>query len=219
MDEFCVRLLSFFERGTDGKPGRWPHPALSPEDMASAGFRLEGSQTQSGDSVICDFCKLQAWKWVTKDNPFEQHREASPNCEYVASGIFKEYHNVFVKKQLEVKEVVQCPISPPATPTKRSPRPRRRMGLSPIMTVYESTPTDQEGSLKLQDKSQMPTEVFISAGGVEVVIRVCDQGGQGNFPVLFLEFAWPELTSRQAARDFASSKHHAHKILRHNRPP
>ncbi|KAK2043863.1 hypothetical protein LZ31DRAFT_585041 [Colletotrichum somersetense] len=196
MDEFCVRLLSFFERGTDGKPGRWPHPALSPEDMAGAGFRLQGSQTQSGDSVICDFCKLQAWKWETKDDPFHQHKEASPKCEYVASDIFNECHDVFVKRQLDVNEVAQCPISPPATPTKKSYRPRRRMGLSPIVTVYESTPTDQEGSPKFQDKSQMPTEVSISAGSVEVVIRVCDQGGHGKFPVLFLDFAWLELTSR-----------------------
>ncbi|KAK2002788.1 hypothetical protein LX36DRAFT_212949 [Colletotrichum falcatum] len=182
MDEFCVRLLSFFERGTDGKPGRWPHPALSPEDMAGAGFRLQGSQPRSGDNVVCDFCRLQAWKWETKDDPFDQHKDASPACEYVNSDIFHGYHGVFVRKQLEVKEAGQRPMSPPATPTKKSYRPRRRMVLSPIVTVYESAPASQEtkASRKPQEELQTPTEIAVTAGGVEVVIRVCDQGARGT---------------------------------------
>ncbi|EFQ25798.1 hypothetical protein CGRA01v4_14197 [Colletotrichum graminicola] len=217
MDEFCVRLLSFFERGTDGKPGRWPHPALSPEDMAGAGFRLQGSQAKLGDNVICDFCRLQAWKWETKDDPYHQHQEASPKCGYVTSDIFKEHHDVFLQKQPDVKGVVQWPLSPPPTPTKRSCKPRRRMGLSPIMTVCESTPFKQETkSVKLQDQSQTST-ISVTAGCVEVFIRVYDQGGRGKFPALIIDFEWPELTSRQTPREFALSRHDAGKILRHNR--
>ncbi|KDN64387.1 hypothetical protein CSUB01_06163 [Colletotrichum sublineola] len=183
MDEFCVRLLSFFDRGTDGKPGRWPHPALSPEDMAGAGFRLQGSQLKSGDNVICDFCKLQAWRWETKDDPFHQHQDASPNCEYVTSDLFKEHHDVFVRKQqLEVKEIDQRPLTPPATPTKRSYKPRRRMALSQIATVYESAPTHQatQGSLNLQGQSKMAAEVSLTAGSVDVVIRVYEQGDRSH---------------------------------------
>ncbi|KAK1966879.1 hypothetical protein LY78DRAFT_33280 [Colletotrichum sublineola] len=167
MDEFWVRLLSFFDRGTDGKPGRWPHPALSPEDMAGAGFRLQGSQLKSGDNVICDFCKLQAWRWETKDDPFHQHQDASPNCE---------------KQQLEVKEIDQRPLTPPATPTKRSYKPRRRMALSQIATVYESAPTHQatQGSLNLQGQSKMAAEVSLTAGSVDVVIRVYEQGDRSH---------------------------------------
>ncbi|KAK1973935.1 hypothetical protein LZ30DRAFT_609432 [Colletotrichum cereale] len=187
MDEFCVRLLSFFERGEDGKPGRWPHPALSPEDMAGAGFRLQGSQSKHGDNVICDFCRLQAWKWETKDDPFHQHQDVSPNCEYVTSSIFKEQHEVFLKKQLDSKEMATLPLSPPATPTKRSCKPRRRMGLSPIVTVYESAPAYQatQSSLELQGQFQKPTEISVTAGNIEVVIRVGDQGERGKFPVPF----------------------------------
>ncbi|KAK1573196.1 uncharacterized protein LY79DRAFT_653248 [Colletotrichum navitas] len=210
MDDFCVRLLSFFERGTDGKPGRWPHPALSPEDMAGAGFRLQGSQAKPGDNVICCFCKLQAWKWETKDDPYHQHQEASPKCEYVTSDIFKEHHDVFLQKQLDVTEVVQGPLSPPPTPTKRSYKPRRRMGLSPIVTVYDSAPSHQATkSLGLQEQSQRPT-VSVTAGCVEVFIRVCDQGERGKFPALFLDFA-------QTPKEFALSRHYAGKVLRHNR--
>ncbi|KAK2016211.1 hypothetical protein LZ32DRAFT_615552 [Colletotrichum eremochloae] len=205
MDEFCVRLLSFFDRGTDGKPGRWPHPALSPEDMAGAGFRLQGSQLKPGDNVICDFCRLQAWKWETKDDPFHQHQDASPNCEYVTSDLFKEHHDVFVRKQqLEVKEIDQRPLTPPATPTKRSYKPRRRMALSQIVTVYESAPTHQatQGSLNLQEQSKMATEVSVTAGSVDVVIRVYEHGDRGP--------ALAEYTSTIVSYN----QHHEHTLLR-----
>ncbi|GJC90948.1 E3 ubiquitin-protein ligase IAP-3 [Colletotrichum liriopes] len=185
MDEFCVRLLSFFERGADGKPGRWPHPSLSPEDMAGAGFRLQGSQVKSGDNVICDFCKLQAWKWEKKDDPFQQHQDASPKCEYVASSMFKGHHDVFVKKQPD-KETTQWPVTPPATPTKRPYSPRRRMTFSPIITVHESAPSGQATQLspKQQEQRLMPTEISVTAGEIKFVIQVSGPGERGSYAIL-----------------------------------
>ncbi|GKT67120.1 baculoviral IAP repeat-containing protein 3 [Colletotrichum tofieldiae] len=168
MDEFCVRLLSFFERGADGKPGRWPHPSLSPEDMAGAGFRLQGSQ---------------AWKWEKKDDPFQQHQDASPKCEYVASSMFEGHHDVFVKKQPDKKETTQWPITPPATPTKRPYSPRRRMTFSPIITVHESAPSGQATQLSPQQQEQRltPTEISVTAGEIKFVIQVSGPGERGEF--------------------------------------
>ncbi|KZL84426.1 baculoviral iap repeat-containing protein 3 [Colletotrichum incanum] len=187
MDEFCVRLLSFFERGADGKPGRWPHPALSPENMAGAGFRLQGSQVKSGDNVICDFCKLQAWKWEKKDDPFRQHQDASPKCEYVVSNTFGEHRDVFLKKQRD-KENIQRPLTPPATPTKRSYGPRRRMALSPIVTVHESAPTGQATQLSLgqQEQRPRPTEISVTTSEIKFVIQISDLGERGEFCLVFV---------------------------------
>ncbi|GKT46306.1 death-associated inhibitor of apoptosis 2 [Colletotrichum spaethianum] len=181
MDEFCVRLLSFYERGADGKPGRWPHPALAPEAMAGAGFRLQGSQVKSGDNVICDFCRLQAWKWETKDDPFQQHQDASPKCAYVASAIFGQHREVFSKKQLDKGEAGSLPLTPPATPAKRSYTPRRRVGLSPIVTVYESAPAGQAApsSLKRQ-KAPVPMEISVTTGEINFVIQMSEVGEPGN---------------------------------------
>ncbi|GKT94618.1 baculoviral IAP repeat-containing protein 3 [Colletotrichum tofieldiae] len=148
MDEFCVRLLSFFERGADGKPGRWPHPSLSPEDMAGAGFRLQGSQ---------------AWKWEKKDDPFQQHQDASPKCEQ--EGDHSVAHHA------------------PATPTKRPYSPRRRMTFSPIITVHESAPSGQATQLSPQQQEQRltPTEISVTAGEIKFVIQVSGPGERGEF--------------------------------------
>ncbi|WYZ46810.1 hypothetical protein EsH8_IX_001035 [Colletotrichum jinshuiense] len=183
MDEFCVRLLSFFERGADGKPGKWPHATLSAEAMAGAGFRFQDSQTKSGDSVICDFCKIQAWRWEKKDDPFLQHREGSPHCDYVASKLFEDHHQVFLRGGNDKKEAAEAPPSPPPTPIKKSYTPRRRrLDRPPIVTVYDAAPARNEaqGSSGQQVESLSPVEISVSAGDTNIVIRVSEQDKRGG---------------------------------------
>ncbi|OHF03824.1 hypothetical protein CORC01_00686 [Colletotrichum orchidophilum] len=184
MDEFCVRLLSFFDRGMEGKPGRWPHPTPSPEAMAAAGFRLlQDGQSPSGDSVTCDFCKMQAWAWERKDDPFLMHKEAL-SCEYVDSGIFRDHHENFLQKQDQINGTGESRLTPPSTPTKKTSKPRRRMRLSPIVTVYDSMPSQEANhkSVEKQKDGLEPIKITVSTGETEIVIQLTDTSERGEPP-------------------------------------
>ncbi|KAK0377644.1 hypothetical protein CLIM01_04974 [Colletotrichum limetticola] len=180
MDEFCVRLLSYFDRGMDGKPGRWPHSLPSPEDMAGAGYRFEGNREVGGDIVVCDFCTMQAWAWERKDDPFAQHME-SKSCEYVDSEVFRDHHDKFLQKQGENKKMDDLMLTPPATPAKRPYKPRRKLRLSPIVTVFDSMPTE-EADAKAVNNSK-PVEIAVSAGETKILIKITDGGERGKLPV------------------------------------
>ncbi|OLN86001.1 hypothetical protein CCHL11_10088 [Colletotrichum chlorophyti] len=183
MDSFCIRLLSFYERGSEGKPGRWPHSDLAPEYMAGAGFRLQGSQATEGDSVVCDWCKLQAWKWESKDDPFEQHVNTARACEYVNSEMFQQHREVFLKKQATEKSLDDQPmLSPPATPVKTKYKPRRRMVISPIFTVIDINPSESAtlAALKPHDDGAKPVEIAVSAGDIKFVIQVMGNIERGS---------------------------------------
>lgn len=180
MDEFCVRLLSYFDRGMDGKPGRWPHSLPSAEDMAGAGYRFEGNQKLGGDIVVCDFCTMQAWAWEKKDDPFTQHME-SKSCDYVDSEMFREHHDKFLQKQGETKKMDDLMLTPPATPTKKSYKPRRKLGLSSIVTVYDSMPTE-EADRKAGNGNGKPVEIAVSTGETRILIKITDGGERGKSP-------------------------------------
>nr|XP_036576152.1 uncharacterized protein CTRU02_13839 [Colletotrichum truncatum]KAF6782841.1 hypothetical protein CTRU02_13839 [Colletotrichum truncatum] len=175
MDGFCNRLLSFYDNNVNGEPGRWPVANLQPEDMAGAGFRFAGNGKLNCDSVSCDWCKMQAWKWESKDDPFEQHRQGSPTCIYVASKTFKDYEQVFQAKVM-VSEVFGRLPSPPATPVKQIRKPRRRMCLSPITTVFDFEPAQDEAhSVAYQQEStHKPVEISVMSGDTKVVIQIAN---------------------------------------------
>ncbi|KXH66896.1 hypothetical protein CSAL01_03149 [Colletotrichum salicis] len=179
MDEFCVRLLSYFDRGMDGKPGRWPHSLLSAEDMAGAGFRLQGNQKEGSDIVVCDFCTMQAWAWERKDNPFAQHK-GSASCEYVDSDMFREHHDKFLQKQSENKNTGDLMLTPPATPAKKCYKSRRKLRLSPIITIYNTMPTREADLEPIQDKK--PVEIAVSTGQTKIVIQITDASKRGKPP-------------------------------------
>ncbi|KAK2737461.1 baculoviral iap repeat-containing protein 3 [Colletotrichum kahawae] len=86
MDTYFERLFTFHATGSesgDGEGRSWPVNTLRPEDMAGAGFYFTGNETQTPDSVTCFSCKMQAWQWKRKDDPFDEHSSGSPNCDYV----------------------------------------------------------------------------------------------------------------------------------------
>ncbi|KAL2875693.1 hypothetical protein SGCOL_009157 [Colletotrichum sp. CLE4] len=171
MDEFCVRLLSYFDRGMDGKPGRWPHSLPSPEYMAGAGFRFQSDQKDKGDIVTCDFCRMQAWAWERKDDPFAHHKE-SKGCEFIDSDIFHQHHDSFLRKKSEGNKAADSLSSPPPTPTKKSHKPRRKLVLSPIVTVYDSVSTEEADRKTVNDNK--PVEIAVSIGQTKIVIQVID---------------------------------------------
>ncbi|KAJ0164162.1 hypothetical protein CTA2_1620 [Colletotrichum tanaceti] len=185
MDEFCVRLLSYFERSEEGEPGRWPHPNPSPEDMTGAGFRLVSTQAKSGDSVVCDFCSLQAWAWEKKDDPYHQHQDGSPKCGYVVTECFRKHQALFLKKQLEKMETKDPLLTPPMTPTKKTYKPRRRMGFSPIVTMYDSKPSHNatRASEEPRESTGKPLEITVSTGETKFVIQVTGAGEHRNTPL------------------------------------
>lgn len=58
----------------------WPHRlALSPENMAEAGFYYTGPR----DLVRCFYCNCGLKNWEAADNPWEEHCRYHPQCPYV----------------------------------------------------------------------------------------------------------------------------------------
>ena len=59
---------------------RWPnHAAVSPDDLARAGFFYTGSN----DRVQCAFCENVLRNWEAGDNPTFEHRRHFPRCRFV----------------------------------------------------------------------------------------------------------------------------------------
>ncbi|KAJ8922020.1 hypothetical protein NQ315_008659 [Exocentrus adspersus] len=57
----------------------WPNPQISKTTLAKAGFVYTGQD----DIVQCPLCKIEGYRWVSGDNPMEDHREWSPSCPFV----------------------------------------------------------------------------------------------------------------------------------------
>lgn len=60
--------------------GSW-NKQLSAELLASAGFYYTGIS----DIVRCFRCNVEGQDWVEGDNPLEDHKTWSPNCEFIAN--------------------------------------------------------------------------------------------------------------------------------------
>ena len=59
---------------------RWPnHAAVTPQDLARAGFFYTGSN----DRVQCAFCENVLRNWERGDNPTFEHRRHFPRCRFV----------------------------------------------------------------------------------------------------------------------------------------
>ncbi|KAF6807857.1 baculoviral Iap repeat-containing protein 3 [Colletotrichum sojae] len=182
MSDYSQRLATFFADGPDGQPNIWPIAHIRPEDMAGAGFRFAGEGFENSDAVTCDECKLHAWSWEKKDDPFQQHRDGARHCSYVDTEAFERHHREFLANAASV-EAIDAPMTPPATPPKRTYKSRRRIKLSPIMTVCNTSPSDDKVfSTARQDQSRAePVEVSVSAGGATVIIQVtADVGMKGR---------------------------------------
>ena len=66
-----ARLMTFI---------RWPnHAAVSPEELARAGFFYTGST----DRVQCAFCENVLRNWEPGDNPSFEHRRHFPRCRFI----------------------------------------------------------------------------------------------------------------------------------------
>lgn len=71
------RLKSF------DKP-QWPRNCpKSPHDLASSGFFYCGPFMGQQDSVKCFYCDTGLCMWEPEDDPWEEHRRVSPDCEFV----------------------------------------------------------------------------------------------------------------------------------------
>ena len=58
----------------------WPKSIpINPDDLARAGFLYTGE----GDKVFCPWCNICLIQWETYDNPFDEHKKHSPNCDYI----------------------------------------------------------------------------------------------------------------------------------------
>ncbi|KAF5497011.1 Baculoviral IAP repeat-containing protein 3 [Colletotrichum siamense] len=193
MDTYFERLFTFHTTGSesgDGEGMKWPINTLRPEDMAGAGFYYTGIETKTSDSVTCFSCQMQAWKWKRKDNPFTEHSTGSPKCEYVTTQQFDDRHNLFLMEKEGKKaskqsspDTLDGPATPPETPTKPKTirRPKRKMAMSPIVTIYDSAPADNQAQNAVHhDTGRQPVEIAITAGNTKFTIQVTDVSPRGN---------------------------------------
>ncbi|KAL2754162.1 hypothetical protein ACRALDRAFT_1070026 [Sodiomyces alcalophilus JCM 7366] len=140
MDDFCARLQSFYN---DENEARWTLTTPSAEDMAGAGFRLQGESSRS-DVAICDICQVIGWNWEAKDDPFAEHTKNGADCAYVQSPLFSKFNEMFAKKKKAITP------TPPATPnagggrrnsSMATPRKKRaKLALSEVHTVASVEP-------------------------------------------------------------------------------
>lgn len=65
----------------------WPFKegSCSPENLAKAGFFYTGRKS-TDDSVRCFVCFKELFGWSEDDDPFDEHRKHSENCEFVRIG-------------------------------------------------------------------------------------------------------------------------------------
>ncbi|KAF9869871.1 baculoviral iap repeat-containing protein 3 [Colletotrichum karsti] len=194
METYSARLLSFYPNATGSEPedeaeaGAWPITTLRGEDMAGAGFYFTGS-TKTPDSVTCHSCKLQAWKWEEKDDPFAQHKVGSPNCDYIATDEFEDCHRVFLARQ-EAKQSIEA-LTPPPTPAKPLRKPRgpskKKIALSKIMTVCDVAPsyTQDHTAMSQQGSDSKPIDISITAGDSRITIQINNDGLRGEFAFVF----------------------------------
>ncbi|KAF4829241.1 hypothetical protein CGCSCA4_v014642 [Colletotrichum siamense] len=162
--------------------------------MAGAGFRYTGERRHQADSVTCDFCEMQAWAWEAKDDPFEEHQTGSPNCQYLTTQLFKDRHKVFLLKREAtdkaspaasntVDEILTPPVTPVKPKTGRKPgrKSARSMVLSPNVTVYDSSPANEQTQDAVhQDTGKQPVEITITAGSTKITIQVTDVSPRGT---------------------------------------
>lgn len=63
----------------------WPN-SVDIFSLAAAGFVFTGSD----DVVICPFCKVEGFRWLSTDDPMADHERWSPGCPYVLAKEKKE---------------------------------------------------------------------------------------------------------------------------------
>lgn len=171
MDGFFSRLQSFYDQGNKG--GAWTLKRPSPEDMAGAGFRLQG-ESSPGDVAVCDICQVMGWKWDAKDDPFEEHIKNGADCAYVQSPLFAKCKDMFTKKSTVAS-------TPPATPdvggvaknsSAATPRRKRvKLVLSDIHTVASVEPR------AAQHLKSKPMEITVRGPGVRLLVEVNGDDG------------------------------------------
>ncbi|KAJ8939446.1 hypothetical protein NQ318_023072 [Aromia moschata] len=61
----------------------WPNTQVSKVSLAEAGFVYTGED----DIVRCPFCNIEGYRWVSGDNPMEDHRLWRPNCSFIRRSI------------------------------------------------------------------------------------------------------------------------------------
>ncbi|CAH1961034.1 unnamed protein product [Acanthoscelides obtectus] len=61
----------------------WPNKQISSKSLAEAGFIYKGED----DIVVCPFCNIEGYHWLSDDNPMADHRVWSPNCTFLMSNI------------------------------------------------------------------------------------------------------------------------------------
>lgn len=174
MDEFCLRLLSFFEKGEEGTPGKWPLVSPTSEDMAGAGFKFAAAGSQR-DNVKCDACNLECFKWEPDDNPYEDHVKNSPQCPFTKKDIFHQYRQIFELKANRPFTITP-PITPgtydasagPKTPVRKSRRGKNT--LSPVQTVADLKPRPSIAP------PTSPLSIQIRGAGVSMDLEVVGNG-------------------------------------------
>lgn len=165
MEQYHARLMTFYNTSNTGKPA-WQHVTPTPEDMAGAGF-VSNAIGNPADNVVCSVCELQCFSWQSKDDPFNDHANNSPNCEFVTSHEFQKLHDIFLAKRSD-RELAPVAAqsgeaqAPPKTPKKR----RGKSTITKVQTVADLEP------ISILVPPTPPMHISISGAGVSMDLTV-----------------------------------------------
>ncbi|KAH7363373.1 hypothetical protein B0T11DRAFT_329353 [Plectosphaerella cucumerina] len=180
--DYLARLVTYFE---DYRTYicKWPREFPTPEEMAGAGFTYNPTGTWA-DNVHCDSCKMDAFSWVAKDDPFKQHSDCEPRCAYVKSQSFADFHAKFLAKKSNNRGRTRNTMAAPAAdaaagaatgaaateeaaaPRTGRGRGRRKIALSEIQVVADLEP------IAVVMPTPSPMRIQISGAGVNMNLTV-----------------------------------------------
>ncbi|KAJ8970256.1 hypothetical protein NQ317_018118 [Molorchus minor] len=147
---FNIRLATF---------ENWPNTEVSQIDLAQAGFIYTGED----DIVVCPFCKIEGYRWVSGDIPMDDHTHWRPNCPFVRSTIEHD-HAPSTSRNLDTCGLYGVEILPNSVPEDNNSLDYKRLGIHKIKGALYEDKISYESRLATFDKwpkslKQRPAEL------------------------------------------------------------
>ncbi|KAJ8932882.1 hypothetical protein NQ314_014363 [Rhamnusium bicolor] len=112
----------------------WPNTQVSKISLANAGFIYTGEN----DIVLCPFCKIEGYRWVSGDNPMDDHRVWSPNCPFIRSNIAHDHSEGTSTRNIDTCGLYGVEILPNSVPEDNRTLDFKTLGIHKIKgALYE----------------------------------------------------------------------------------
>ncbi|XP_072376914.1 death-associated inhibitor of apoptosis 1-like isoform X1 [Diabrotica undecimpunctata] len=157
----------------------WPNTQVSRESLAQAGFIYTGQD----DIVICPICKIEGYRWVSGDNPMDDHRVWNPNCPFLNRRDNIEHdHSVVSRDTCGLFNIELLPNSVPEDNTSNLQKLGIQPGTGPQnqdKITYESRLATFQGwpkSIKQRPSELAEAGFYYTGAGDQTVCFYCGGG-------------------------------------------